>query len=63
MPNAKKITVKLIKSPIGYNKNQGLVVQSLGLRKLNSTREHYDTATIRGMINKIPHLVSVVEEK
>ncbi|MFP5503991.1 MAG: 50S ribosomal protein L30 [Candidatus Sericytochromatia bacterium] len=63
MPNAKKITVKLVKSPIGYNKNQSLVVQSLGLGKLNSTKEHYDTPTIRGMINKIPHLVSVVEEK
>jgi len=61
MANDKKITVKLTKSPIGYNKNQKAVVVSLGLRKLGSTVEHNDTATIRGMINKIPHLVTVVE--
>jgi len=61
MPNDKKITVKLTKSPIGYNKNQLAVVQSLGLRKMNSTVEHSDTPTIRGMINKIRHLVTVVE--
>ena len=58
---AKKITVKLTKSPIGYNRNQKAVVVSLGLRKLGSTVEHYDTPTIRGMINKIPHLVTVAE--
>ena len=58
---AKQITVKLTRSPIGYNKKQHLVVQSLGLHKLNSTATHYDTATIRGMINKISHLVTVSE--
>jgi large subunit ribosomal protein L30 len=57
----KKIKVTLTKSPIGYNKNQKAVVQSLGLRKLGSTVEHNDTPTIRGMINKIPHLVTVAE--
>ena len=61
MPNENKIKVKLTKSPIGYNKNQKAVVVSLGLRKLGATVEHYDTATIRGMINKIPHLVTVTE--
>jgi large subunit ribosomal protein L30 len=61
MPNDKKITIKLTKSPIGYNKNQLAVVQSLGLRKMNSTVEHSDSPTIRGMINKIRHLVTVVE--
>ena len=61
MPNDKKIKVTLTKSPIGYNKNQKAVVQSLGLRKLGSTVEHNDTPIIRGMINKIPHLVTVAE--
>ncbi|MFN3428821.1 MAG: 50S ribosomal protein L30 [Candidatus Sericytochromatia bacterium] len=61
MANDKKITVKLTKSPIGYNKNQLAVVQSLGLRKMNSIVEHYDTPTIRGMVHKVRHLVTVTE--
>ena len=61
MPNAKKLTIKLTKSPIGYNKNQRLVVKALGLGKMNSTVQHDDAPTIRGMINKIPHLLTVTE--
>ena len=59
--DSKKITVKLTKSPIGYNRKQGAVVQSLGLRKMNSTAEHFDSPMIRGMINKVRHLVTVTE--
>lgn len=61
MANDKKITVKLTKSPIGANHKQRLVVQSLGLGKLHSSREHNDTAMIRGMIHKVRHLVTVSE--
>jgi large subunit ribosomal protein L30 len=61
MPNEKKITVKLTKSPIGYNKNQRAVVQSLGLKKLGSSVEHNDSPMIRGMVNKVRHLVTVAE--
>lgn len=61
MPSDKKITVKLTKSPIGYHFKQRRVVQSLGLRRMNSTAEHFDTPIIRGMINKISHLVTVSE--
>jgi large subunit ribosomal protein L30 len=63
MANEKKIVVTLTKSPIGYNFKQRRVVEALGLGKLNSSREHFDTVTIRGMINKISHLVTVTEGK
>ncbi|MCY3711329.1 MAG: 50S ribosomal protein L30 [Caldilineaceae bacterium] len=58
----KTITVKLVKSPIGYNKRQRATVQALGLRKMNQTVEKADSPTVRGMIDKVSHLVEVVEE-
>lgn len=57
----KTIRVKLVRSPIGYNKLQKATVQALGLRKLHQTVEKEDTPVIRGMINKVSHLVSVTE--
>jgi len=54
-----KITVTLVRSPIGYDKRQKAVVQALGLGKMNSKAEHVDSPTIRGMINKVSHLVRV----
>jgi large subunit ribosomal protein L30 len=59
--NKKTVTVTLTKSPIGFNKNQGLVVQSMGLRKLNHTVTLADTPETRGMIFKVRHLVTVSE--
>jgi large subunit ribosomal protein L30 len=56
-----KITVTLRKSVIGYPQDQRGTVAGLGLRKLHQTVEHEDTATIRGMLNKISHLVEVTE--
>lgn len=56
-----KITWK--RSFIGYNRKQRLIVRSLGLRRLNHTVVHEDTPTIRGMLNKVPHLVEAVEEE
>lgn len=58
----KTITVKLVKSPIGYNKRQKATVQALGLRKMNQTVEKADSPTVRGMIAKVSHLVEVVEK-
>jgi large subunit ribosomal protein L30 len=54
-----KIKVKLVKSPIGYNRRQRAVLQALGLRKMNHTVEHFDSPMIQGMIFKVSHLVSV----
>lgn len=58
---AKKLQVTLKKSPIGRPEPQRLTVQALGLRKLHQTVEHEDNAAIRGMINKVAHLVEVTE--
>jgi len=64
MPKAeapKMIQVTLVRSPIGYEKSQKATVEALGLRKLNQTVEKEDSPAIRGMINKVSHLVVVVE--
>lgn len=61
--NDKKINVKLVRSPIGYNQNQQKVLTSLGFTKLNSVVTKNDSPMIRGMINKVRHLVAVEGEK
>jgi len=55
----KTLKVTLVKSPIGFNKNQSLVVESMGLRKINHSVELADTPESRGMIHKVRHLVVV----
>ena len=57
----KTITIQYYRSAIGFNMNQKLIVKGLGFRKLNSTRELEDTPSIRGMVNKAPHLLRIVE--
>ena len=57
----KTVTVTLVKSPIGFQKNQGKVVESMGLRRLNHTVTLPDTPETRGMILKVRHLVTVQE--
>ena len=56
---AKKLTITLRKSPIGFNRNQGQVVQSMGLRRIGHSVELTDTPETRGMILKVRHLVEV----
>ena len=56
-----KLKVKLIKSIIGRKDDQIATVKALGLNKINSEVEHYDTPQIRGMIQKVIHLVEVKE--
>jgi len=55
------VRVTLVKSPIGYTKDQRATVVALGLRKLNASATHTETPQIRGMINKIGHLLAVEE--
>jgi large subunit ribosomal protein L30 len=57
----KTLKVTLVRSPIGFNKTQGLTVQGMGLRKIRHTVELPDTPETRGMIHKVRHLVQVVE--
>ncbi len=56
-----KIKVQLVKSPIGYSKDQKATVEALGLRRLNAVVEHDDNECIRGMIKKVTHLVRVLD--
>jgi large subunit ribosomal protein L30 len=56
------IKVKQVKSGIGYNRNQRLSLRGLGLRRMNQVVEVEDTPSVRGLINKVRHLVEVVEE-
>jgi large subunit ribosomal protein L30 len=53
------LRITLVKSPTGYNENQKRTVRALGLRRLRQTVEHAESPVVRGMIAKIPHLVSV----
>lgn len=59
--NNKTVFVTLVKSPIGYTKDQKATVLALGLRRMRQTIEHKDTPALRGMIRKVIHLVQVEE--
>jgi large subunit ribosomal protein L30 len=61
MADKKTLKVTLVKSPIGFNRKQFLVVQSMGLRKINHSVELSDTPESRGLIHKVRHLVVVAE--
>ena len=54
-----KLQVKLVKSTIGAIPKHKKIVKALGLRKLQQVVEHQDNPQIRGMINKVNHLVEV----
>ncbi len=56
------IRVTWIKSYIGCEERQRLTIRALGLHRLNHSVVHEDTKSVRGMINKVRHLVKVEEE-
>ena len=56
-----KLKITLVKSTIGRKENQIKTVEALGLKKIRSVVEHDDTPAIRGMINRVSHLVTVEE--
>ena len=55
----KRVKVTLVKSPIGFNRNQAKVVEGMGLRRIGHSVELLDTDATRGMILKVRHLVTV----
>ena len=57
----KTVTVTQIGSPIGRPKDQRATLVGLGLNKMHRTRTLEDTPAVRGMINKVSHLVRVEE--
>jgi large subunit ribosomal protein L30 len=56
-----KIKVKLIRSKIGKTEKQIKTVEALGLRKIGQVVEHEDNPQIRGMVNRVNHMVEIVE--
>jgi large subunit ribosomal protein L30 len=58
---AKTLRIKLVRSPIGYAVRQKRTVEALGLRKMQQVVERPDNAAVRGMVNRISHLVEVEE--
>lgn len=55
------LRITLVRSTIGRPGDQGRTVASLGLRKLHATVDRPDNPSIRGMVTKIRHLVTVEE--
>ena len=58
---AEKLKITLVKSPIGAVPKQRATVEALGLRKMNKTVEMPDNPAVRGMIDRVRHLVKVEE--
>ncbi|MFH1060531.1 MAG: 50S ribosomal protein L30 [Pseudomonadota bacterium] len=59
---ADKISVKLVRSGIGRPQTHKDTLRGLGLTKLNKVVTLEDTPSVRGMINKVSHLVQVLED-
>ena len=57
----KTLSIKYVKSCIGYPQRQKDTVRALGLKRLGDVVEHDDTAVLRGMVDKVQHLVQVEE--
>ncbi len=53
------IRIRQVKSGIGYSKDQKATLRGLGFRRLNQVVELEDTPAIRGMVNKVRHLVRI----
>ncbi|MDZ4279007.1 MAG: 50S ribosomal protein L30 [Dehalococcoidia bacterium] len=56
-----RLRVTWVRSSIGRRFDQKRTIRALGLRRLGQTVEHSDSASVRGMIDKVRHLVAVEE--
>ncbi len=56
-----KIKIKQVKSTIGASEKQVKIVRALGLKKKDQVVEHANSATIMGMVNKVSHIVAIVD--
>ncbi len=61
MTSERTVRVTLVKSVIGYTQDQRATVKALGLRRMHASVIHKETPQIRGMINKVSHLLRVEE--
>jgi len=57
-----KLRITLTRSLIGLSPKQEATVRALGLRRIRQQVTHEDTATVRGMIAKVPHVLQVTHE-
>lgn len=58
---ADKLRITWVKSSIGYSRRQKATIRALGLRRLQDTVEQEDNPIIRGMLDKVKHLIEVEE--
>ncbi len=58
-----RLKVTLKKSSIGYPQDQRGTLRALGLKRMHQTVEHDDNPSVRGMVQKVTHLVAVEEIK
>jgi large subunit ribosomal protein L30 len=58
----KKLKITLTRSIIGLSPKQEATVKALGLRRMHQSVSHDDTATVRGMIAAVPHMLRVSHE-
>ena len=58
-----RVTITLVKSPIGFDRTQARTVEGMGLRRIGHSVELLDTPATRGMILKVRHLVTVAEQR
>lgn len=57
----RRLRITLVRSPIGYSQRQRRTLRTLGLRHVNDVVEWPDTPVVRGMLDKVSHLVRVEE--
>ena len=62
MTAARRVKVRWVRSAIGFDRRQRATLAGLGLKKLNQTVELADTPAVRGMIDKVNHLVVVEDD-
>lgn len=58
---SKKLHITYVRSAIGYSLRQKGTIRALGLKRLGDIAEHVDTPVLRGMVDKVSHLVQVEE--
>jgi large subunit ribosomal protein L30 len=63
MTESKKLRLELVRSPIGATERQRATVRALGLRRMHQVVEQADSPVTRGMVQKVEHLVRIVEAK
>jgi large subunit ribosomal protein L30 len=62
MAKARTIKIKWVRSAIGCPRGMRETVKGLGLRRLHQVVERADTPAVRGMVDKVRHLVAIVEQ-